>query len=120
MREMRERERLLPEGLLSHERLDRDREWDRDRDRGERERMLPFDPLPLGEPKSRAEMRMERGDYEPLLPREALVDMDKPSAIDEPHIQIEPCETEKIDSLDGELVLQITYLVIVVHYLVPF
>lgn len=101
---MRERERLLPEGLLSHDRLDRDRgerERERDRDRGERERMLPFDLPPLGEPKSRAEMRMERGEYEPLLPREALADMDKPSA-DEP--QIEPCETEKIDSLDGEIV----------------
>lgn len=104
---MRERERLLPEGLLSHERLERDRgdrERERDRDR-DRERMLPFDLPPLGEPKSRAEMRLERGDYEPLLPREALVDMDKPSATDEPHVQMEPCETEKIDSLDGEMVL---------------
>lgn len=110
LREMRERERLLPEGLLSHERLERDRgdrerDRDRDRDRAERERMLPFDLPPLGELKSRAEMRMERGDYEPLLPREALTDMDKPSATDEPHVQMEPCETEKIDSLDGEIVL---------------
>lgn len=108
LREMRERERLLPEGLISLERLDRDRgdrERERDRDRGERERMLPFDLLPLGEPKSRAEMRLERGEYEPLLPREALADMDKPSATDEPHVQIEPCETEKIDSLDGECFL---------------
>lgn len=107
LREMRERERLLPEGLLSHERLDRDRgdrERERDRDRGERERMLPFDPPLLGEPKSRSELRMERGDYEPLLPREALVDMDKPSVTDEPHVQMERCETEKIDSLDGGLV----------------
>lgn len=112
LREMRERERLLPEGLLPHERLDRDRERERDRDRGERERMLPFDPSPLGEPKSRAEMRLERGDYEPLLPREALVDIDKPSATDEPHVLIERCETEKIDSLDGELVLSIISLLL--------
>lgn len=48
---------------------------------------------------------MERGDYEPLLPREALMDMDKPVATDEPRVQIEPCETEKIDSLEGEMVL---------------
>lgn len=109
LREMRERERLLPESLLPHDRLDRDRgdrerERDRDRDRGERERLLPFDLSPLGEPKIRAEMRMER-DYEPLLPREALVDMDKPIAMGEQHVQMEPCETEKIDSLDGEMVL---------------
>lgn len=104
LREMRERERLLPEGLLPHERIDRDRERERDRDRGERERMLPFELPLLGEPKSRAEMRMERGDYEPLLPREAHVDMDKPSATDEPHVPIESCETEKIDSLDGKMV----------------
>lgn len=64
--------------------------------------MLPFDFPPLGDPKSRVEMRIERGDYEPLLPREALMDMDKPSTTDDPHTQTELCETEKVDSLDGE------------------
>lgn len=98
LREMRERERLLPEGLLAHERMDRER-GERDRER-ERERMLPFDIQAHREPKSRGEIKMERGEYEPLLPREALMDVDKPA--DNSHLQGEASEPEKMDSLDGK------------------
>ncbi len=94
MREMRERDRLLPEGLLAHERMDRER-GERER---ERERMLPFDLQAHREPKSRSETKMERGEYESLLPREALMDVDKP--IDNPQLQGEASEP-KMDSLDG-------------------
>lgn len=95
MREMRERDRLLPEGLLAHERMDRER-GERER---ERERMLPFDLQAHREPKSRSETKMERGEYESLLPREALMDVDKP--IDNPQLQGEASEP-KMDSLDEE------------------
>lgn len=98
LREMRDRERLLPEGLLAHERMDRER-GERDRER-ERERMLPFDLQAHREPKSRGEIKMERGEYEPLLPREALMDVDKPA--DNSHLQGETSELEKMDSLDGK------------------
>lgn len=95
---MRERERLLPEGLLAHERMDRERgERDRERDR---DRMLPFDLQTHRDSKSRAEMKMDRAEYEPLLPREALVDVDKPA--DNSHLQGEASEPEKMDSLDGK------------------
>ncbi|RXN02869.1 zinc finger CCCH domain-containing 13-like protein [Labeo rohita] len=97
LREMRERERLLPEGLLAHERMDRER-GERDRER-ERERMLPFDLQAHREPKSKSETKMERGEYEPLLPREALMDVDKPA--DNTHLQGEASEP-KMDSLDEE------------------
>lgn len=100
LREMRERDRLLPEGLLAHERMDRERgERDRERERErERERMLPLDLQAHREPKSRSETKMERGEYEPLLPRDALMDVDKPT--DNPQLQGEASEP-KMDSLDG-------------------
>lgn len=106
LREMRERERLLPEGLLAHERMDRER-GERDRER-ERERMLPFDLQAHREPKNRGEIKMERGEYEPLLPREALMDVDKPA--DNSHLQGEASEPEKMDSLDGKSSLTISQI----------
>lgn len=90
LRALRDRERLLPNALHSHE---RDRE--RERERGDRERMVPFDLPPLGEPKG----RLERADYEA---REAITNVDKPGSAEEPLVQMDSCEMEKIDSLDGE------------------
>lgn len=66
--------------------------------RAERERLMPFDLPPHGELKSR-DLRIERGDYEPLLPREAIaMDTDKPTE----GPQGEASEHEKADSLDEE------------------
>lgn len=90
-RDMRERERLLPDGLLSHDRMDRDRA---ERDR-ERERILPYNLQTHREPKSRAEMKVDRGEYES---REALINLENPS--DSSNLQ--EAASEKMDSLDEE------------------
>lgn len=99
-RDMRERERLLPEGLLLQQ------QHERERDR-ERERMLMMELPPHGDPRApgrgdlRGEPRADRSDYEPLLPREAFSppEGDKPG--NSHHPADEQRETERVDSVDG-------------------
>lgn len=88
-REIRERERLLPEGPLGHDKIDR-----------ERERILPFNIQAHREPKSKAEVKMERIEYEPLLPREALINAEKP--VNSSIMQGELSQPEKIDGVEGK------------------
>ncbi|XP_057187002.1 zinc finger CCCH domain-containing protein 13 isoform X1 [Triplophysa rosa] len=95
-RDMRERERLLPEGPLAHDKIDRNR-GERER---ERERILQFNLQTHREPKSRAEVKIERVEYEPLLPREALIDVEKPVNIS--NLQGEATQPEKMDDLEEE------------------
>lgn len=100
-RDMRERDRSLPEGLLQQHERERERDG-RGGDR-ERERMMMMDLPPHGDSRAPGRgdmMRQERGDYEPLLPREAFSppEMDKPS---NSH-HLEQREMEKTDSLDGD------------------
>ncbi|KAA0722277.1 Zinc finger CCCH domain-containing protein 13 [Triplophysa tibetana] len=89
-------ERLLPEGPLSHDKIDRNR-GERER---ERERILQFNLQTHREPKSRAEVKIERVEYEPLLPREALIDVEKPVNIS--NLQGEASQPEKMDHLEGK------------------
>lgn len=119
IRDIRDRERLLPEGLLQQH--ERERERDRERgDRGsdrERERMMMMDLPAHGDPRApgrgdlRGEIRGElrgdlirpdRSDYEPLLPREAFSPLEQEKPSNSHHLTEEQCELEKTDSIDGE------------------
>ena len=118
-RDIRERERLLPEALLQQHDREREREREREARGGdrERERMMLMDLSPHGDPRApgrgdlRADMRgdlrgdvlrQDRSDYEPLLPREAFSapEPDKPS--NSHHLMEEQRELEKTDSIDGK------------------
>lgn len=117
-RDMRDRDRLLPEALIQQHEQERDRDGrvERGGDR-ERERIMMMDLLPHGDARApgrgdlRGEMRgdvrgdmmrQDRGDYEPMLPREAfsLTEPEKPS--NSHHLMGEQRETEKADSIDGK------------------
>lgn len=104
-RDMKERERLLPEGPLAHDKMDRDR-GERGR---ERERILPFNLQTHREPKSRAEVKMERVEYEALLPREALIDVEK--SVNSSHLQGEASQPEKMEDLGGKLSFKLCYTI---------
>lgn len=104
-RDGRERERLLPEGLLQQHERERERDRDGRAERGgerERDRMI-MDLPPHGDPRApgRGDTRQERSDYEPLLPREAFSPAEeKPS---NSHQAVgDQRELEKNDSMDGE------------------
>lgn len=112
-RDLRDRERLLPEVLLQQHDRERERERERDvRGERERERMLMMMELgPHGDPRGpgrgdlRAElrgeaMRQDRGDYEPLLPREAFSPAEEKTL--NSHHLMEQRELDKADSIDGE------------------
>lgn len=90
-RDMRERERLLPEGLLLQQ------QHERERDR-ERERMLMMDLPPHGDGRASG-----RGDLrgEPLLPREAFSPPEVDKTSNSHHLMDEQRETERVDSVDG-------------------
>lgn len=112
-RDIRERDRLLPEGLVQQHERDRDGRGDRGSDR-ERERMTMdqpphTDPRAPGRGDLRGEirgdlrgdmMRQDRSDYEPLLPREAFSppEQEKPSN----SLHLTEDQLEKTDSIDGE------------------
>nr|XP_019968901.1 PREDICTED: zinc finger CCCH domain-containing protein 13-like [Paralichthys olivaceus] len=121
-RDIRDRERLLPEGLIQQHERERERERERD-SRGERggdrERMMMMDLPPHGDLRSvgrgdlRGEMRgdlrgdmmrQDRGDYEPLLPREAFSPPEPEKASNSHHLMGEQREREleKADSIDGD------------------
>lgn len=114
-RDMRDRERLLPEGLIQQHERDREGRGDRGGDR-ERERMimdLPphADPRAPGRGDLRGElrgdlrgdmMRQDRGDYEPLLPREAFSPPEQEKPSNSLHPTEDQRELEKADSIDGE------------------
>lgn len=117
---MRDRERLLPEGLIQQHERERERERERDRDgRGERggdrerERMMMMDLSPHGDLRASGRgdirgdlrgdiMRQDRGDYEPLLPREAFSPPEPEKPSNSHHLIGEPRELEKTDSVDGK------------------
>lgn len=100
-REVRDRERLLPEGLLQ--------QHDRERDSRERERMMMIELPPHADPRAqgrgdlRGEARLDlRADYEPLLPREAFSPPEAEKQINSLHLVDEQREPDKADSVDGE------------------
>lgn len=109
-RDIRDRERLLPEGLMQQH--ERERERDRERDsRGERggdrdrDRMLMMMDLPQhGDLRTvgRGDTRQDRSDYEPLLPREVFSPQDTDKTSNSHHLGVER-EHEKADSIDGKL-----------------
>lgn len=119
-RDIRERERLLPEGLIQQHERERERERDGRGDRGvdrERERMMMLDLPPHGDPRApgrvdmRGEirgdlrvdmMRQDRSDYEPLLPREAFSPPEPEKLSNSHHLMGEQRELEKADSIDGK------------------
>lgn len=114
-RDMRDRERLIPEGLIQQHERDRDGRGDRGSDR-ERDRMimdLPphTDSRAPGRGDLRAEMRgdlrgdmmrQDRGEYEPLLPREAFSPEEQEKPSNSLHVTEDQRELEKTDSIDGE------------------
>lgn len=108
-RDIRDRERLLPEGLMQqHER-------DRDGRGSDRERMT-MDQPPHTDPRApgrgdlrgemrgdlRGDMRQDRGEYEPLLPREAFSPAEQEKPSNSLHLTEDQHELEKTDSIDGE------------------
>lgn len=105
-RDIRERERLLPEGLIQqHEReRDRDGRGDRGADR-ERERVM-MDLPPHGDLRAaaRGDARgdMMRSDFEPLLPREAFSSPEPEKSSNSHHPAGDQREPEKTESIDGE------------------
>lgn len=114
-RDIRDRERLLPEGLIQQHERDRDGRGDRGSDR-ERERMTMdqpphTDPRAPGRGDLRGEMRgdlrgdmmrQDRSDYEPLLPREAFSPPEQEKPSNSLHLTEDQRELEKTDSIDGE------------------
>ncbi|KAM8871505.1 zinc finger CCCH domain-containing protein 13 isoform 2-T2 [Synchiropus picturatus] len=98
-RDIRDRERLLPDGLL-HER-ERDGRGERGGDR-ERDRMMTE---PLGDARTGGRgdiMRQDRGECEPLLPREAFSPSESEKPSNSCHLALEQRELEKTDSIDGD------------------
>ena len=125
-RDIRDRERLLPEGLIQQHDRERDRERERERDRDgrgerggdrERERMMMMDLPPHGDPRAPGRgdmrgdmrgdlrgdmMRQDRGDYEPLLPREAFSPPEPEKPSNSHPLMGDQRELEKTDSIDGK------------------
>lgn len=117
-RDIRDRERLLPEGLIQQHDRERERERERDSrgDRGvdrERERLMMMDITPHGDPRAPVRgdirgdlrgdmMRQDRMDYEPLLPREAFSPPEPEKPSNSPHLTGDQREVEKADSIDGK------------------
>lgn len=120
-RDIRDRERLLPEGLLQQHDRERERERERERDgRGgdrERERIMMMDLPPHGDPRApgrgdlrgdmrgdpRGElMRPERSHYEPLLPGAIFSPAEPEKPSNSHHLIGEQRELEKTDSIDGD------------------
>lgn len=114
-RDIRDRERLLPEGLIQQHEREREARGDRsgDRERG----MIMMDLLPHVEPRApgrgdvRGElrgdlrgdmMRQDRTDYEPLLPREAFSPPEPEKPSNSHHLVEEHCKLEKTESIDGK------------------
>lgn len=108
-RDVRDRERLLTEGLVQQNERERERERERD-SRGERsgdrerERLMMLDLPPHCDSRAAGRgdlMRQDRGDYEPLLPREAFgpPETENPS---NSHPVGEQSEMERMDSIDGK------------------
>lgn len=111
---MRDRERLLPEGLIPQHERDRDGRGDRGSDR-ERDRMI-MDLPPHTDPRApgrgdlraemrgdlRGDMRQDRGEYEPLLPREVFSPEEQEKPSNSLHVTEEQRELEKTDSIDGK------------------
>lgn len=117
-RDIRDRERLLPEGLIQQHERERERERERDSrgDRGvdrERERLMMMDITPHGDPRAPVRgdirgdlrgdmMRQDRMDYEPMLPREAFSPPEPEKPSNSPHLTGDQREVEKADSIDGD------------------
>lgn len=123
-RDIRDRERLLPEGLLQQHEREREKERERERDirgdRGvdrERERLMMMDITPHGDPRAPVRgdirgdlrgdlrgdmMRQDRMDYEPMLPREAFSPPEPEKPSNSPHLTGDQREVEKADSIDGK------------------
>jgi hypothetical protein len=124
LRDLRERERLLPEGLIQQHERERERERERDArgerggpgergggGGGDRERdrmmMMMMEMAPHGDPRApgRGEgvmmmMRPERPEYEPLLPREAFSgEGEKPGNSHQPGGG--EAAADRADSVDG-------------------
>lgn len=113
-RDMRDRERLLPEGLIQQHERDRDGRGDRERDR------MIMDLPPHTDPRApgrggdlRAEMRgdlrgdvmrQDKGEYEPLLSREAFSTEEQEKPSNSVHLTEDQRELEKTDSIDGKAV----------------
>lgn len=111
-RDLRDRERLIPEGLIQQHERDRERERERERDRdtrGDRERMM-MDLPPHGDPRApgrgdlRGEvMRQDRSDYEPLLPKEAFSPPEAEKSSNSHVSAGDQREPEKTESIDGKI-----------------
>lgn len=110
-RDMRDRERLIPEGLIQQHERERDRERDRG-ERGERERMM-MDLPPHPDPRAPGRMdvrgdargevtRQDRSSYEPPLPKEALSPAAPEKSSNSHHGQGDHREPEKTESVDGK------------------
>lgn len=111
---MRDRERLLPEGLIQQHERDREGRADRGSDR-ERDRVMAELP-PSSEPRApgradpraegrgdlRGDARQDRGEYEPLLPREAFSPEEQEKPSNSLHPTEDQRELEKTDSIDGK------------------
>ncbi|XP_054655460.1 zinc finger CCCH domain-containing protein 13 isoform X2 [Dunckerocampus dactyliophorus] len=99
-RDIRDRERLLPEGLIQQHERERERERDR-----ERERLMMLASPSHSDTRAAARgdlIRQDRGDYEPLLPREAFSPPEPEKPSNSHHVAGEQPEMERIDSIDGE------------------
>lgn len=111
-RDMRDRERLLPEGLIQQHERDRDgRGGDRERDRMIMDLAPHTDPRAPGRGDLRTEMRgdlrgdmmrQDRGEYEPLLPRESFSPEEQEKPSNSLHLTEDQRELEKTDSIDGK------------------
>lgn len=105
-RDMRDRERLLPEGLIQQHERDRDGRGDRERERMILDLPPHTDPRAPGRGELRGDlrgdmMRQDRSDYEPLLPREAFSPQDQEKPSNSVHLTEDQRELEKADSIDG-------------------
>ncbi|MEQ2174704.1 hypothetical protein GOODEAATRI_010504 [Goodea atripinnis] len=119
-RDIRDRERLLPEGLIQQHERERERERDRDNrgERGvdrERERVM-MDLPPHGDLRAPGRgdtrgdmrgdvrsdlMRQDRSDFEPLLPREAFNPPEPEKSSNSHHLAGDQRELEKTESIDA-------------------
>lgn len=113
-RDVRDRERLIPEGLIQQHERERDRERERDGrgERGERERTM-MDLPPHPDPRAPGRMdvrgdvrgevtRQDRSDYEPPLPKEALSPADPEKSSNSHHGLGDQKELDKTESVDGK------------------
>lgn len=114
-RDIRDRERLLPEGLLQQHERERDSRLERGGDR-ERDRVM-MDLPPHGDLRAPGRgdlrgdargdlMRQDRSDFEPLLPREAFSPAEPEKPSNSHHLAGDQRELEKAESIDGEKILK--------------